>query len=60
MAKSGIERLNELKKEIFKCIHCKACRFAYSGEPSREGIGEHQGKQGDVLYEGMVDACQQV
>ncbi|MFX0186465.1 MAG: (Fe-S)-binding protein [Candidatus Hodarchaeota archaeon] len=57
MAKSGIERLNELKKEIFKCIHCKACRFAYSGEPSRKGIGEHQGKQGDVLYEGMVDAC---
>ena len=57
MAKTGMDRLNELKKEIFKCIHCKACRFAYSGEPSRKGIGEHKGKQGTVLYEGMVDSC---
>ena len=52
-----MERLKELEKEIYKCIHCKACRFAYSGEPSREGIGEFTGKQGTVLYEGMVDAC---
>jgi len=57
MAKTGMERLQELKKEIFKCIHCKACKFAYSGEPDREGIGEYTGKQGTVLYEGMVDAC---
>ncbi len=57
MAKTGMERLKELEKEIYKCIHCKACRFAYSGEPSREGIGEYTGKQGTVLYEGMVDAC---
>jgi len=57
MAKTGMERLKELEKEIYKCIHCKACRFAYSGDPSREGIGEFTGKQGTVLYEGMVDAC---
>ncbi len=57
MAKTGMERLKELEKEIYKCIHCKACRFAYSGEPSREGIGEFAGKQGIVLYEGMVDSC---
>ncbi len=57
MTKTGMERLQELKKEIFKCIHCKACKFAYSGEPDREGIGEYAGKQGTVLYEGMVDAC---
>jgi heterodisulfide reductase subunit D len=57
MAKTGMQRLEELKKEIFKCIHCKACRFAYSGEPDRKGIGEFAGKQGTVLYEGMVDAC---
>ncbi|MFX1502944.1 MAG: (Fe-S)-binding protein [Promethearchaeota archaeon] len=57
MAKTGMERLEELRKEIFKCIHCKACRFAYSNEPDREGIGEFTGKQGTVLYEGMVDAC---
>ncbi len=57
MTKTGMERLQELKKEIFKCIHCKACKFAYSGEPDREGIGEFAGKQGTVLYEGMVDAC---
>ena len=52
-----MERLKELEKEIYKCIHCKACRFAYSGEPSREGIGEFTGKQGTVLYEGMIDSC---
>lgn len=58
MAKTGMDRLEELKPEIFKCIHCKACRFAYSGEPSRKGIGEHKGKTGKtILYEGMVDAC---
>jgi len=57
MAKTGMERLKELEKEIYRCIHCKACRFAYSGEPSREGIGEFTGKQGTLLYEGMVDAC---
>jgi len=57
MAKTGMDRLQELKKEIFKCIHCKACRFAYSGEPDREGIGEFKGKQDTILYEGMLDAC---
>ena len=57
MAKTGMDRLEEMKKEIYKCIHCKACRFAYSGEPDREGIGEFTGKQGTILYEGMVDAC---
>jgi len=57
MAKTGMDRLEELKYDIFKCIHCKACRFAYSGEPSRKGIGEWKGKQKTVLYEGMVDSC---
>ena len=57
MAKTGKQRLEELKPQIFKCIHCKACRFAYSGEPSKKGIGEFKGKQGTVLYEGMVDSC---
>jgi heterodisulfide reductase subunit D len=57
MSKTGMERLEELKKDVFKCIHCKACRFAYSGEPDRKGIGEFTGKQGAILYEGMVDAC---
>jgi len=57
MAKTGMDRLKELKMDIFKCIHCKACRSAYSGEPDREGIGEFAGKQGTVLYEGIVDAC---
>jgi len=57
MAKTGMDRLQELKGDIYRCIHCKACRFAYSGEPDKEGIGEHVGKQGTVLYEGMVDAC---
>jgi hypothetical protein len=54
MSKTGMERLKELEKDVYKCIHCKACRFAYSGEPDRKGIGEFTGKQGTVLYEGMV------
>jgi heterodisulfide reductase subunit D len=57
MAKTGMDRLQELKGDIYRCIHCKACRFAYSGEPDKKGIGEYTGKQGTVLYEGMVDAC---
>jgi len=57
MSKTGMERLEELKGDIFRCIHCKACRFAYSGNPSKEGIGEYEGKQKTVLYEGMVDSC---
>ena len=57
MAKTGMDRLKELKPAIFRCIHCKACRFAYSGEPDRKGIGEFTGKQKTILYEGMVDAC---
>lgn len=56
-AKTGMERLEELKDDIFRCIHCKACRYSYSGDPSKEGIGEHKGKQKTVLYEGMVDSC---
>ncbi len=54
---TGMDRLQELKKDIFRCIHCKACKFAYSGEPSREGIGLYAGKQKTVLFEGMIDAC---
>jgi heterodisulfide reductase subunit D len=49
----GKKRLQELKDELYRCIHCRACRFSYSGEPDREGIGEHKG----VLYEGMLDGC---
>ena len=53
-----MQRLKELKNDIYKCIHCKACRFAYSGEPDREGIGEHVGTEGDkTFYEGMVQSC---
>ncbi len=52
-----MDRLKELKPAIFRCIHCKACRFAYSGEPEKAGIGQFQGKNKNVLYEGMVDSC---
>ncbi len=55
---TGMERLEELKKDIYRCIHCKACKFAYSGEPSRDGVGEWKGKTNRTfLYEGMVEAC---
>jgi len=50
---NGLKRLEELKEELYRCIHCRACRFAYSGEPDRQGIGEHKG----VLYEGMLAGC---
>jgi heterodisulfide reductase subunit D len=53
-----MQRIKELKGDIYKCIHCKACRFAYSGEPDRVGVGAHKGKDGkETLYEGMVQAC---
>jgi len=48
-----MQRIKDLRGDIYRCIHCKACRFAYSGEPNRKGIGEYKGK----LYEGMVQAC---
>ena len=48
-----MERLENIKKELYRCIHCKACKFSYSGEPSREGPGEYK----DVLYEGMIPSC---
>ncbi len=49
----GMKKLLELKDELYRCIHCRACRFSYSGEPDREGLGEHKG----VLYDGMLDGC---
>lgn len=48
-----MEILESFRDDLFKCIHCRACRFAYSGEPNREGLGEHEG----TLYEGMIDGC---
>ena len=48
-----MELLKEFEADLYKCIHCRACRFAYSGEPNRKGIGEYKG----VLYEGMLDGC---
>ncbi|MBD3187772.1 hypothetical protein GF325_13130, partial [Candidatus Bathyarchaeota archaeon] len=46
-------RLEEYKKDIYRCIHCKACKFSYSGTPEKSGPGEHKG----VLYEGMLQSC---
>jgi heterodisulfide reductase subunit D len=48
-----MESLKSLTKEIYRCIHCKACRFAYSGEPDRQGMGECNG----CLYEGTMAGC---
>jgi len=38
-----VERINEYKNYIYRCIHCKACRFSYSGEPDRTGYGSYTG-----------------
>jgi len=35
--------LEKYKKDIYRCIHCRACRFAYSGEPDRQGFGDYSG-----------------
>ncbi len=48
-----LKHLEEYKKDIYRCIHCKACKFSYSGDPDKKGPGLYKG----VLYEGMLKAC---
>ncbi len=48
-----MSRVAKYKKEIYQCIQCRSCYFAFSGEPDRKGIGEYKGE----LYEGIVDGC---
>ena len=48
-----MELLKSYKDDLYKCIHCRACRSAYSGEPNREGIGEFKG----TFYAGIIDGC---
>jgi len=41
--------LEDLRMINARCIHCRACQFAYSGEPDREGESEE--------YTGMIQGC---
>ena len=41
--------LEELRKINARCIHCRACQYAYSNEPDREGK--------DETYTGMLQGC---
>ncbi|TFF91855.1 hypothetical protein EU545_02770 [Candidatus Thorarchaeota archaeon] len=41
--------LEELRKINARCIHCRACQYAFSGEPDREGHNEE--------YTGMLQGC---
>ncbi|MFW9807535.1 MAG: (Fe-S)-binding protein [Candidatus Thorarchaeota archaeon] len=41
--------LEDLRKINARCIHCRACQYAYSGEPDREGETEE--------YTGMLQGC---
>ena len=41
--------LEELRKINARCIHCRACQYAYSGEPDKEGENEE--------YTGMLQGC---
>ncbi|MHA2003907.1 MAG: (Fe-S)-binding protein [Candidatus Thorarchaeota archaeon] len=41
--------LDELRKINARCIHCRACQYAYSGEPDKEGETEE--------YTGMLQGC---
>ncbi|MFW9908447.1 MAG: (Fe-S)-binding protein [Candidatus Thorarchaeota archaeon] len=41
--------LEDLRRINARCIHCRACQYAYSGEPDREGETEE--------YTGMLQGC---
>ena len=41
--------LEDLRRVNARCIHCRACQYAYSGEPDREGKTEE--------YTGMLQGC---
>ena len=41
--------LEELRKINARCIHCRACQYAYSNEPDREGDSED--------FTGMLLSC---
>ncbi|MFW9976716.1 MAG: (Fe-S)-binding protein [Candidatus Thorarchaeota archaeon] len=41
--------LEDLRRINARCIHCRACQYAYSGEPDREGE--------DETYTGMLQGC---
>ncbi|MDF1540521.1 MAG: (Fe-S)-binding protein [Candidatus Thorarchaeota archaeon] len=41
--------LEELRRINARCIHCRACQYAYSDEPDREGM--------DETYTGMMQGC---
>ncbi len=41
--------LENLRSINARCIHCRACQYAYSGEPDREGLSEE--------YTGMLQGC---
>ncbi len=41
--------LEELRRINARCIHCRACQYAYSDEPDREGE--------DETYTGMLPGC---
>ncbi len=41
--------LEELRRINARCIHCRACQYAYSNEPDREGK--------DEVYTGMLPGC---
>jgi heterodisulfide reductase subunit D len=41
--------LEELRRVNARCIHCRACQYAYSGEPDKEGETEE--------YTGMLQGC---
>ncbi|MFW9768623.1 MAG: (Fe-S)-binding protein [Candidatus Thorarchaeota archaeon] len=41
--------LEDLRRVNARCIHCRACQYAYSGEPDKEGETEE--------YTGMLQGC---
>lgn len=38
-----LQKIDDYKPYIYRCIHCRACRFSYSGEPDRKGYGHYSG-----------------
>ncbi len=49
--------LEEFRDKLFRCIHCRACRFAWSDFPDKSGFeGKTQDGENRV-WEGMLEGC---
>src|SRR5271157_1248521 len=51
------ESLADFKDKLFRCIHCRACRFAWSDYPDKTGF-DGCTQDGEMrTWEGMLEGC---